>query len=148
MHVPISELHVQWHWWLHFSMSLNSQCCLQFHPMVILGGGVSPAKNQISSALTNYMSYIPWYHDMRMSQSLVVIDMVQSWPCRILSSSIEWCGRDRTFTTLHFSNTLKKNKYCSSLSLSIIFNEIPLIYWLFQWQTMNFCEFLSNWSKI
>lgn len=42
------------------------------------GGGVSPAENQISSALTNYMSYIPWYHDMRMSQSLVVIDMVQS----------------------------------------------------------------------
>ena len=32
MHVPISEVHVQW----HFSMSLNSQCILQFYPTVML----------------------------------------------------------------------------------------------------------------
>jgi hypothetical protein len=32
MHDPISELHAQWHWCLHFSMSLNSQRFLQFHP--------------------------------------------------------------------------------------------------------------------
>jgi hypothetical protein len=32
MHVPISELHAQW----HFSMSLNSQRYLQFHSTVML----------------------------------------------------------------------------------------------------------------
>jgi len=36
MHVPISELHAQWHWCLHFRMSLNSQRFLQFHPTVML----------------------------------------------------------------------------------------------------------------
>jgi hypothetical protein len=35
-HVSISELLAQWHWCWHFSMSLNSQCFLQFHPMVML----------------------------------------------------------------------------------------------------------------
>ena len=66
MHVPISELHAQWHWCLHFSMSLNSQCFLQFHPTVMLGE--APVENQISSAFTNFISYIcikhtvvPWY---------------------------------------------------------------------------------------
>ena len=34
--VPISELHAQWHWCLHFSMSLNFQRFLQFHPTIIL----------------------------------------------------------------------------------------------------------------
>jgi hypothetical protein len=29
MHLPISEVHAQW----HFSMSLNSQCFHRFHPM-------------------------------------------------------------------------------------------------------------------
>jgi hypothetical protein len=32
MHVPISELHAQW----HYSMSLHSQRFLQFHPTVML----------------------------------------------------------------------------------------------------------------
>ena len=36
MHIPISQLHAQWHWCLHFSMSLNSQCFPQFHPTVML----------------------------------------------------------------------------------------------------------------
>ena len=36
MHVPISELHAQWHWCLHFNMKLNSQRFLQFHPTVML----------------------------------------------------------------------------------------------------------------
>ena len=36
MHVPISELHAQCHWCLHFSMSLNSKRFLQFHPPVML----------------------------------------------------------------------------------------------------------------
>jgi len=36
MHVAISELHAQWHLWLHFSMSLNSQRFLQLHPTVML----------------------------------------------------------------------------------------------------------------
>jgi hypothetical protein len=31
-----TELHTQWHWCLHFRMSLNSQRYLQFHPTVIL----------------------------------------------------------------------------------------------------------------
>ena len=35
MHVLISEVHAQWHWCLHFSMSLNSQRFLQFHPTVM-----------------------------------------------------------------------------------------------------------------
>ena len=35
IHVPISEPHAQWHWCLHFSMSLNSQRFLQFHPTII-----------------------------------------------------------------------------------------------------------------
>jgi hypothetical protein len=36
MHVPISTLHAQWHWCLHFSMSLNSRRFLQFHPTTML----------------------------------------------------------------------------------------------------------------
>ena len=40
MHVPVSELHLYMrnalHWFLHFSMSLNSRCFLQFHPSVML----------------------------------------------------------------------------------------------------------------
>jgi hypothetical protein len=36
MHVPISVLHVQWHWCLRFNRSLNSQRFLQFHPTIML----------------------------------------------------------------------------------------------------------------
>ena len=35
MHVPISDIHAQWHWCLDFSMNLNSQRFLQFHPTVM-----------------------------------------------------------------------------------------------------------------
>jgi hypothetical protein len=36
MYVPISVLHAQWHWCLHFSMSLNSQRFRQLHPTSML----------------------------------------------------------------------------------------------------------------
>ena len=36
IHIPISELHAQWHWCLHFNMSLNSERFPQFHPTVML----------------------------------------------------------------------------------------------------------------
>jgi uncharacterized membrane protein YesL len=35
MHVLISEVHAQWHWCLYFSMSLNFQRFLHFHPTVM-----------------------------------------------------------------------------------------------------------------
>ena len=42
MHFPISEPHSQWYRCLHFSMILNSQRFLQFHPKVMLVAYVNP----------------------------------------------------------------------------------------------------------
>jgi hypothetical protein len=57
IHIPISELHAQWHWCLHFNMSLNSERFPQFHPTVMLAFSVIVMKTYLEHKFRSVRQY-------------------------------------------------------------------------------------------